>query len=201
MCVITEILTSCSCLFILSRPYLFRRLPLPFHGHFRNKTFSKCQLSQRKAAKAHLIISHSRAQPLWQWMVLMNIFDWHWEGERKAKWKIFEVCKGALKWKSENRDLATACEVSGSFPLRLSIHYRDSRTSIYLKGWQIAMYRSHVNDVIVRIVALVDVSDSRPCSTQMVSSNGYELGSQMFIKSNGIPLRRRGARWDGKKSA
>lgn len=67
-----------------------------------------------------------------------------------------------------------------------------SITVIYLKGWQMAMYRSHVNDVIVKIVALVDVSDSSPCSTQMVSSNGYELGSQMFIKSNGIPLRRHG---------
>lgn len=42
----------------------------------------------------------------------------------------------------------------------------------YLNGWQIAIYRSQVNEVIVRIVALVEVSDSNPCRIQMVSSNG-----------------------------
>lgn len=50
-----------------------------------------------------------------------------------------------------------------------------------------AMYLSHVNEVIVRIVALVEVSESSPCRMQTVSSNGYELGSQMFMKSKGIP--------------
>lgn len=51
-----------------------------------------------------------------------------------------------------------------------------------------AMYRSQVNEVIVRIVALVDVSESSPCRIQTISSNGYELGSQMFMKSKGIPI-------------
>lgn len=35
-----------------------------------------------------------------------------------------------------------------------------------LNGWHIAMYRSIVNDVIVKTVAFVDVSDSKPCRIQ-----------------------------------
>lgn len=38
------------------------------------------------------------------------------------------------------------------------------------------------------MVAFVDVSESSPSKIQTVSSNGYEFGSQMFIKSNGIPV-------------
>lgn len=49
------------------------------------------------------------------------------------------------------------------------------------------MYLSQVNDVMVKMVALVDVSERRPCMMQTISSKGYELGSQMFKKSNGIP--------------
>lgn len=47
-----------------------------------------------------------------------------------------------------------------------------------------------MNDVIVRIVALVDVSDKKPWRMQTISSKGYELGSQIEMKSNGMPEKR-----------
>ena len=51
-----------------------------------------------------------------------------------------------------------------------------------------AMYRSQVNEVIVKIVAFVEVSESSPCKIQTPSSKGYEFGNQMLMKSNDIPV-------------
>lgn len=42
-----------------------------------------------------------------------------------------------------------------------------------LNGWQIAIYRSMVNEAIVKTVAFVDVSDKRPRNTQNVSGKSY----------------------------
>jgi len=41
------------------------------------------------------------------------------------------------------------------------------------------MYRSTVNDVIVSTVAFADVSDSKPCKTQIYWLNGYDMGYQI----------------------
>lgn len=41
--------------------------------------------------------------------------------------------------------------------------------------------------MMVKMVAFVDVSVNNPCIIQTVSLKGYEFGSQMFMKSNGIP--------------
>lgn len=60
--------------------------------------------------------------------------------------------------------------------------------STYLNGWQIAIYRSTVNDVIVSTVAFVDVSDKSPCSIQNDWFNGYDAGNQMLYVSCGMPV-------------
>lgn len=59
---------------------------------------------------------------------------------------------------------------------------------LYLKGWQMAMYRSTVNEVIVSTVALVDVSDSRPCRMHSDWITGYVAGYQMLYVSTGNPV-------------
>lgn len=50
-----------------------------------------------------------------------------------------------------------------------------------------AMYLSHVNEVIVNIVALHDVSEKSPCRIHTISLNGYDPGNQILYKSGGIP--------------
>lgn len=41
-----------------------------------------------------------------------------------------------------------------------------------LNGWQIAIYRSIVNEVMVKTVAFVDVSDNSPCNIHIFWVNG-----------------------------
>lgn len=50
------------------------------------------------------------------------------------------------------------------------------------------MYRSTVNEVIVKTVAFVDVSDSNPWNIQNAWFNGYDAGNHMLYASCGIPI-------------
>lgn len=54
---------------------------------------------------------------------------------------------------------------------------------------QLCMYLSIVNDVMVKTVALVDVSDSSPCNIQKDWFSGYDAGNHMLYVSCGIPFR------------
>lgn len=49
------------------------------------------------------------------------------------------------------------------------------------------MYRSQVKDVIVKIVAFVDVSEKSPCNMQTISLKGKADGNQMLYRSTGMP--------------
>ena len=68
-----------------------------------------------------------------------------------------------------------------------SMKINENTHTTYLNGWQIAMYRSTVNDVIVSTVAFVDVSDNNPCNTQIEWLNGYVAGNHILYVSCGMP--------------
>lgn len=50
------------------------------------------------------------------------------------------------------------------------------------------MYRSTVNEVMVRTVALVAVSESKPVMIQATWLKGYAYGYQVPYTSSGIPV-------------
>lgn len=50
-----------------------------------------------------------------------------------------------------------------------------------------AIYRSTVNDVIVKTVAFVEVSANRPWRMQKDCWKGYDVGYQILYTSGGIP--------------